>query len=56
MYLSVIKKTCNQSANKSNPPIYNPLFLSRVPPYKWQYDLQPLVSFGDNLIWPHGHP
>jgi hypothetical protein len=29
LYLSVIKRTCNRSANKSN----HPLLSSRVPPY-----------------------
>jgi hypothetical protein len=33
----VIKRTCNRSANKSNHPIQNPLFSSRVTPYTWQY-------------------
>jgi hypothetical protein len=30
LYLSVIKRTCNRSTNKSNHPKYNPLFSSRV--------------------------
>jgi hypothetical protein len=33
LYLNVIKRTCNQGANKSNHPNYNPSFSSRVPPY-----------------------
>jgi hypothetical protein len=37
LYLSVIiKRDCNQCANKSNHPNYYPSFLSRVPPYTWQ--------------------
>jgi hypothetical protein len=28
--MSVIKRICNRSANKSNHPIYNPLFSSHV--------------------------
>jgi hypothetical protein len=30
--IDLIKRDCNQSANKSNHPIYNPLFSSCVPP------------------------
>jgi hypothetical protein len=37
LYLSVIKRTSNQGANKSNHPNQNPLFSSRVLPYTWQY-------------------
>jgi hypothetical protein len=33
LYLSVIKRTCNQGANKSNHPNWNPLFSSRISPY-----------------------
>jgi hypothetical protein len=33
LYLSVIQRTCNEGANKSNQSIENPLFSSRVPPY-----------------------
>jgi hypothetical protein len=35
--LIVIKINCNRSVNRSNYPIYNPLFSSRVPPSTWQY-------------------
>jgi hypothetical protein len=31
LYLTVIKRTCNRTANKSKHPNYNPLFLSRLP-------------------------
>jgi hypothetical protein len=31
LYLSVIKRTSNQGANKSNHPNWNPLFSSRIP-------------------------
>jgi hypothetical protein len=37
LYLNVIKRTCKQSANKSNHPNQNLSFSSRVPPYMWQY-------------------
>jgi hypothetical protein len=30
LQLSVIKRTCNRSANKSNHPVLNPLFSSRI--------------------------
>jgi hypothetical protein len=33
LYLSVVKRTCNQGANKYNIPNWNPLFSSRVAPY-----------------------
>jgi hypothetical protein len=32
LYLNVIKRNCNQGANKSNHPNYNLSFSSRVPP------------------------
>jgi hypothetical protein len=32
LYLNVINRDCNQSANKSNHPKYNPSFSSLVPP------------------------
>jgi hypothetical protein len=32
LYLSVIKRTCDEGANKSNHPNWNPLFSSLVPP------------------------
>jgi hypothetical protein len=33
LYLNVIKRDCDQSANKSNHPNWNPSFSSPVPPY-----------------------
>jgi hypothetical protein len=35
LYLNVIKRDCNQGANKSNRPNKNPSFSSRIPPYTW---------------------
>jgi hypothetical protein len=37
LYLNIIKRECNQGANKSNNPNYSPPFSSRVPPYTRQY-------------------
>jgi hypothetical protein len=46
LYLSVIKRTCNQGANKSNHPNQNPLFSSHVALYSWQYcPLAPAVVY-----------
>jgi hypothetical protein len=36
LYLNAIERDCNQGANKSKHPNWNPSFSSRVPPYTWQ--------------------
>jgi hypothetical protein len=48
LYLSVIKRTCNRSANKSNHPIYNPLFSSRVPPLHVKIIT---IDSADKMFW-----
>jgi hypothetical protein len=46
---SVIKRTCNQGANKSNHPNYNSLFSSRVPPHALQFNILELLYMGKNM-------